>query len=122
MLTWPVALLLLGVCVLTGLGPEPLRVAAWTVSAVYLSYWFAYALPVVGRPLVRWGDASYGVYIWAFPIQQTLVQLGVDNPWVVLVVATPVVWLLAIMSWRLVERPMLRLKPHPTAALPAQAS
>ena len=114
-LAWPVALLLLALCVLTGLGPEPLRVVTWTVAAVYLSYWFAYAVPVVGRGLVRWGDASYGVYIWAFPVQQTIVLAGVRDPWVVLLVATPVVWLLAITSWRLVERPMLRLKPHPTA-------
>ncbi|GAA5123436.1 acyltransferase [Alloalcanivorax gelatiniphagus] len=114
-LAWPVALVLLALCVLTGLGPEPLRVVTWTVAAVYLSYWFAYAVPPVGRSLVRWGDASYGVYIWAFPIQQALVQWGIDDPWLVLVIATPVVWLLAIASWRLIERPALRHKPHPTA-------
>ena len=115
-LAWPIAVALVVACVLTGLGPAAGRVVVWTVAAVYLSYWFAYALPPVGRPLVRWGDASYGVYIWAFPIQQALVQWGVNSPWLMLALATPVVWLLAIASWRLVERPALRLKPHPTAA------
>jgi peptidoglycan/LPS O-acetylase OafA/YrhL len=115
-LAWPVALALVLLCVVTGLGPTPLRVVVWTVAAVYLSYWFAYAVPAVGRPLVRWGDASYGVYIWAFPVQQTIVQAGADDPWVVMAVATPIVWLLAIASWRLVERPALRRKPRPTAA------
>ena len=117
-LAWPVALALLVVCVLAGLGPTPLRVVVWTGASVYLCYWFAYALPPLGRSLTRFGDASYGVYIWAFPIQQAIVQvLGTDtSPWTVIVVATPVVWLLAIASWRLVERPALRHKPRPVRA------
>jgi peptidoglycan/LPS O-acetylase OafA/YrhL len=114
-LAWPIAVTLVAVCVAAGLGPDAVRVLVWTPAAVYLSYWFAYAVPAVGRGLVRWGDASYGVYIWAFPVQQALVQLGVDDPWVVMAVATPVVWLLAIASWRLIERPALRHKPRPTA-------
>lgn len=112
-LSTPIALGLVVLCTATGFGPTPLRVVVWTVSAVYLSYWFAYALPRFGRALTRFGDASYGVYIWAFPLQQTVVQLvGNDvDPWLVTGIATPVVWLLAIASWRLVERPALRHKP-----------
>ena len=117
-LAWPVAITLVPVCIAAGLGPEPVRVVTWTLAAVYLSYWFAYAVPPVGALLVRFGDASYGVYIWAFPVQQTLVHLGVDSPWLVLVIATPVVWVLAILSWRLVERPALAHKPRPTRQLP----
>jgi peptidoglycan/LPS O-acetylase OafA/YrhL len=119
-LAWPVALALVPICIATGLGPTSLRVVTWTLAAVYLCYWFAYALPPVGRVLTRFGDASYGVYIWAFPVQQTIVQLaGPDTgPGFVTLVATPIVWLLAITSWRLVERPALRHKPRPTAPTP----
>lgn len=114
-LAWPVALALVPLCIATGLGPEPLRVVTWTLAAVYLSYWFAFAVPPVGRTLTRFGDASYGVYIWAFPVQQTIVQVGGPDtsPWTIILLATPVVWLLAIASWRLVERPALRRKPRP---------
>ena len=120
-LSTPVALLVVAGCVATGLGPTPLRVVTWTVAAVYLSYWFAYAVPRVGRSLTRFGDTSYGLYIWAFPVQQVVVQVaGNDShPWLVIGVATPVVWLLALASWRLVERPALRLKPRPTPGGPA---
>ena len=68
----------------------------------------------VGRVATRFGDASYGVYIWAFPIQQTLVQeiAGRLEPWCVIALATPIVLALAYASWRLVERPALRHKPR----------
>jgi peptidoglycan/LPS O-acetylase OafA/YrhL len=112
-LSTPIALGLVLLCAATGFAPTPVRIVVWTVSAVYLSYWLAYAVPPFGKAMTRFGDASYGVYIWAFPVQQTVVHLlGTDiGPWLVTGIATPVVWLLAIASWRLVERPALRHKP-----------
>jgi peptidoglycan/LPS O-acetylase OafA/YrhL len=119
-LSTPAALLLLGACVVAGHGPAPLRVIAWTLAAVYLSYWVAYAVPPIGRFLTRFGDTSYGLYIWAFPVQQVVVQLAGNDahPWLVVGIATPVVWLLALASWRLVERPALRFKPRPSSGGP----
>ncbi len=76
--------------------------------------------PTPCRRSVGWsagsGDASYGVYIWAFPIQQALVQ-EIDGlgPWGVIALATPVVWVLAMLSWHFVERPALRHKPRSSA-------
>lgn len=118
-LAWPAALGVLVVCFFAGLGPAPLRVVVWTVGAVYLCYWFAYALPPLGRGLTRLGDASYGVYIWAWPVQQTTIELlgGDPSPWVVIVVTTPIVWVLAQLSWHFVEAPALKHKPRPTADL-----
>jgi peptidoglycan/LPS O-acetylase OafA/YrhL len=118
-LAWPAAAALLVLCVITGLAPTPVRVVVWTIASVYLCYWFAYALPRMGRFLTRFGDASYGVYIWAFPVQQTVVQAagGDPSPWLVVAVSTPIVWLLAISSWRLIEGPALRHKPKPAARL-----
>lgn len=118
-LRWPVALALFVLCFLAGLGPSSVSVVVWTVSAVYLCYWFAYALPPLGRQLTRIGDASYGVYIWAWPVQQTTIELlgGHPSPWLVIAITTPVVWTLAQASWHLVEAPALRRKPRPTARL-----
>jgi peptidoglycan/LPS O-acetylase OafA/YrhL len=118
-LTWPLALVCLGLCYVSGLGPPALRVVVWTVCAVYLCCWFAYALPPIGRRLTRLGDASYGVYIWAWPVQQTTIELmgGDPSPWAVIAITTPIVWLLAQASWHLVEAPALKHKPRPTAGL-----
>ena len=120
-LSWPIALAMVALFVLSGLGPDTVRVIVWTISMAYLSYWFAYALPPFGKVLTRFGDASYGVYIWAWPVQQTIVQIAGNDasPYLVIVVATPIVWLLAIASWKLIESPALRHKPRPSRVTPS---
>lgn len=59
----------------------------------------------------RFGDVSYGTYLYAFPIQQTVrllaPDLGFTSSLTIVVMLTLVAgWL----SWRLVEQPALRLK------------
>ena len=71
------------------------------------------ALPTAVLGLARPGklpaDLSYGVYIYAFPIQQWLAIQGCLN------VATAILGVVpfALASWFLVERPALKLKPGP---------
>lgn len=57
-------------------------------------------------------DLSYGVYIYAFPIQQLLMisWVGVPNPIVHAIVATIATLPLAALSWFLVEKPAMSLK------------
>jgi len=57
-------------------------------------------------------DLSYGVYIWAFPIQQTVTMaLGSAAVWWAnILISVPVVLGLAWLSWNLVESPALALK------------
>lgn len=54
-------------------------------------------------------DVSYGLYIYAFPLQQILAGAGVLSFWTALAATVP----FAIASWFIVERPALRLKPKP---------
>lgn len=68
--------------------------------------------------LQRFGDISYGTYLWAFPIQQ-LIQLRLDvGPWSNIAIATPVTVVLAFLSWHLIEKPCLRLKPKAVRQTP----
>lgn len=67
--------------------------------------------PVLRR-FGRYGDVSYGVYIYAFPVQQTLLwMVGKDFPFAAgLAIAAVVTVACAFLSWHLVEHPALRLK------------
>ena len=57
-------------------------------------------------------DLSYGVYIYAWPMQQLLVICGLAflNPFVFAIVATIATLPLAALSWFVVEKPSLALK------------
>lgn len=64
----------------------------------------------------RWGDPSYGIYLWGMLIQQVVVALGFGlTPAANLLLSVPVTVALAYASWHLVERRALALKDQPTA-------
>ena len=60
----------------------------------------------------RRGDISYGVYLYAFPVQQILVQQWHSHltPLTLFLLALPCTCLLAVLSWRWVEQPFLKRK------------
>lgn len=88
---------------LESLGPLPLA---------YLTLWLGGRITYVPRV-----DLSYGVYLYAFPVQQSVVNLGFmrESPWALAAVASVLVLPFAVASWFLVERHALRAKswtPH----------
>jgi peptidoglycan/LPS O-acetylase OafA/YrhL len=83
------------------------------LTAVFLAYpllWLGIHLPfhMVGAR----NDYSYGVYIYAFPVQQLLVIWGVSRwgYWPYTLLAVAVVVPFAVASWWAVEKHALRLK------------
>lgn len=105
----------------------PLVVAAgWLVAGAFLAEREAVALAWVVLPFLvialgsrstpvvrragRFGDLSYGLYLWGFPVQQTVVLLAPDLPLAVdILVVALVAGLLALASWWLVERHAIAL-------------
>jgi len=84
---------------------------AYYLGIGYLALCFAYH----PRLRVEWflwlGDYSYGIYVFAFPVQQFLVWwLGISSPMTLFVLSMPVTLLLAMISWHFVEKPALALK------------
>jgi peptidoglycan/LPS O-acetylase OafA/YrhL len=62
----------------------------------------------------RLGDVSYGVYIFAFPVQQIVVHWGRGASWsfgVSLALSFVLTGVLAFASWHLLEKQALRFKP-----------
>jgi peptidoglycan/LPS O-acetylase OafA/YrhL len=63
------------------------------------------------RKVNDWGDYSYGIYIYAFPVQQTLAFLFPKMPLAAMVLsAAGISWALAYCSWHLVEKRAMELK------------
>ena len=63
------------------------------------------------RAFNDWGDCSYGVYIYAFPIQQTLAFLFPGMPLIAMIALSAAITLgVAALSWTLIERRALALK------------
>jgi peptidoglycan/LPS O-acetylase OafA/YrhL len=72
---------------------------------------FAFRTPAWLRRLTAPGDLSYGIYVYAFPVQQSVAAIWPSvHPLAMFAIAFPVTYGLAFLSWRLVERPALALK------------
>jgi peptidoglycan/LPS O-acetylase OafA/YrhL len=89
-----------------------------SVGAVLLAFPFALLIIAIGRSpalhfrlLDRIGDLSYGIYLSAYPIQQLAFQLSHRGPPANLLLSVPPTFALAILSWRMIEKPALSFKP-----------
>lgn len=85
------------------------------IFAIFGSYAIlrlALARPVaVSHLIAKRGDVSYGIYIYAFPVQQAVAHFLPGLLWYEnAAVAFPVVLALSFLSWTLIERPALTLK------------
>jgi peptidoglycan/LPS O-acetylase OafA/YrhL len=100
--------------------PAALLLASFDKRAFFLAYALLLAPLVVHvaylpkgriRAFNGWGDFSYGVYIWAFPIQQTLACLFPGTPLLAFIAVAAVLTVaVAALSWFLIEERALALK------------
>lgn len=79
----------------------------------YAVFWVGYIPGGAIRAYNRLGDYSYGIYIYAFPLQGAAVWLmggGPQDPLLNMALAFPPTLLLSIVSWHLIEGPALAAK------------
>jgi len=81
------------------------------VTIAYLVMLIAYLPNGKIRSFNQYGDYSYGLYIYAFPVQQSIIFLipGL-TPVYVIVISLTITLILAYFSWHYVEKPMLKHK------------
>jgi peptidoglycan/LPS O-acetylase OafA/YrhL len=84
----------------------------------YLALYAALNRHLPHIPAARYGDLSYGLYIYGWPIEALIMYAsgGKAAWWQICLISLPLAALAAFLSWHLVEAPMLRLKPQPRAA------
>jgi peptidoglycan/LPS O-acetylase OafA/YrhL len=72
----------------------------------------AYNTPARLNKFGRHGDFSYGLYLYAFPVQQILANLAIStiNWWTGFIATFAFALILAVLSWRFVESPALRVR------------
>lgn len=78
----------------------------------YLIFYFAYAGRGKFNNINKYGDLSYGIYIYAFPIQQ-IVQSTLGNqtsPIVNFIYSISAAIVVAFISWHIIEKQALKLK------------
>jgi peptidoglycan/LPS O-acetylase OafA/YrhL len=90
----------------------PMHPFALGLAEAAFAFWFAYRLRWHGYN--RFGDYSYGVYLWGFPVQQVLAHHWPGAmPLANAALALPLALCVAVVSWHLVEKPSLALKRLP---------
>jgi peptidoglycan/LPS O-acetylase OafA/YrhL len=92
----------------------PIYPFAFGLAVAQFSFAFAYATPWYG--FNRFGDYSYGVYLWGWPMQQVIAHaFPMLSPIRNAALAFPLALVMAVISWHLVERPTLKLKSVPAS-------
>ena len=95
-------------------GDEPYSLfVVYKLTLAYVLFFIAYVPAGWIRHYNRPGDYSYGVYIYAFPVQQSVVALlpGVSVLSMVLL-SSVLTFVLACLSWHLLEKRMMGMKGH----------
>jgi peptidoglycan/LPS O-acetylase OafA/YrhL len=79
----------------------------------YLALWLALNPRLPPLPATRFGDLSYGLYIYGWPVEEAVMWASGGRAlwWQVFLVALAAAAALAFLSWHLIESRALRLKP-----------
>ena len=87
----------------------------------YALFYIAFNTNLKLENFARHGDYSYGTYLYAFPIQQLLIQYAGRwlNPYILFLLSWPLTVMVAAASWYLIEKPFLKLKGK-TKAIPIE--
>ena len=94
---------------------SPFLPMQWFIRLLALPYLITYLalMPTkYAHKFSRYGDFSYGMYIYAWPVQQVIAAVGHGHvgPLRLTLYAFPPILILAALSWHLIEKPSLKLK------------
>lgn len=82
----------------------------WSYIVIFLAYM---PLPIA-KYFDKLGDISYGIYLYAFPVQQVLISLNIQvhNFWLFTLISWIITVFFALLSWHFIEKQALKLKKY----------
>lgn len=82
-------------------------VLAWS----YLIFYMGFSTHSLINRYNELGDYSYGIYIYAFPVQEIVAHLfkGIE-PLAMIALSFPVVLIIAVLSWHFIEKPCMSMR------------
>jgi len=93
---------------------KPLFFVAYSALWFYIVLYLAYIPAGSIRAFNKLGDYSYGIYIYAWPVQQSIAALtAAISPQEMIALSFSASLALAIASWHIIEKPCLRIKYQP---------
>lgn len=90
----------------------------------YLLFAAAFARKLPPLPFIRNADLSYGIYLYAFPLQQLIMKcFGKPiSPLALFAIVLPPLFAAAMASWYGIERPFMRLRTPMKTVRPSMAT
>jgi peptidoglycan/LPS O-acetylase OafA/YrhL len=83
----------------------------YSIAIPYMTLYLAYAPSRYIQKYSNAGDYSYGVYIYAFPVQQSIAALLPHvSVWLMMILSSGITLAFAALSWHFLEKYALRLK------------
>lgn len=103
---------MLSLLVLTIFGAMGHFVVPFSIFGAYLILYAAYSEKAIFKNFSKYGDFSYGIYIYGWPVQQIVTYCfgGSMNPYVNTAISLVVTLILAVFSWHFVEKPCMALR------------
>ncbi len=82
------------------------------LSLPYIIIYIAYCKVPYINNFGKYGDFSYGIYLWAYPVSQTLIYFWLDkfNVFTYILSVFIITLSVAILSFKFIEKPALQLK------------
>jgi peptidoglycan/LPS O-acetylase OafA/YrhL len=100
-----------GLCLFIALFSWRASTLALALLGGYLLFYIAFRPIKILANFGKLPDVSYGVYLYAFPIQKLMYWYAPSiSPWLVFVAAGLLSLILGAMSWYAIEKPFLSLK------------
>ncbi|MGI9296134.1 MAG: acyltransferase family protein [Pseudomonadales bacterium] len=113
-----------GFVILLAVSAISFNTTAYNTVSLFCFAYFILAIGLSERSLLpafdKHGDFSYGLYLYAFPLQQlSIYYFGGGNTWLINTIAFGGAMTMAVVSWKFVESPCLLLKQPVSSRLVA---